>query len=190
MTEIIANPQAEDGADTPAVRVETAGYATASPMVFQYRVLKAVILREMSQRYGQYRLGYLLSILTPVVSIAMLMMMFSFRGKVIPSNFPMSVFIITGYPLWQGFQFMYSKVLAAAARIAEWDALGLQPRRRAWAFPLQPARHQHLRRKLRVVAQGQDDRQQHIDILHQVDKGQHLGAPAREERAHQSLGAG
>ena len=116
MTEITANPQAEDGANTPTVRVETAGYATASPMVFQYRVLKAVILREMSQRYGQYRLGYLMSIMTPLISIGMLMMMFNFRGKVVPSNFPMSVFVVTGYPLWQGFQFMYSKVVAAAAR--------------------------------------------------------------------------
>ncbi len=40
-----------------------------------------------------------------------------------------------------------------------------------------------------MVAQGQEDRQQHIDVLHQVEKGQHPGAPAREERAHQSLGA-
>jgi len=116
MTEIIANPQVQDGADPPVVRLETAGYATATPLVFQYRVLKAVILREMSQRHGAYRIGYLLSIVTPIVSIAALMIMFNFRGKVIPSNFPLGVFVVTGYPLWQGFQGMYSKVLSAAGR--------------------------------------------------------------------------
>ena len=116
MTEIIANPQAEDGAAPAVVRVETAGFHEATPMVFQYRVLKALILREMSQRHGAYRLGYLLSIVTPIVSIAALMIMFNFRGKVIPSNFPLGVFVVTGYPLWQGFQGMYARVLAAAGR--------------------------------------------------------------------------
>ncbi len=116
MTEIIANPQAEDGAEPPVVRVETAGYATATPMLFQYRVLKAVILREMSQRHGQYRIGYLLSIVTPIIGIAVLMVMFNFRGKVVPSSMPLGVFVVTGYPLWQGFQGLYTKVTAAAGR--------------------------------------------------------------------------
>lgn len=114
MTEIIANPQSEDDAPTPVVRVENAGYATATPLIFQYRVLKAIVLRDMSARYGQYRLGYLLGILLPIVGIAMIVVMFGFRGKVIPSNMPLGVFVVTGYPLWQTFQNMYGKVTNAA----------------------------------------------------------------------------
>ena len=114
MTEIIANPPAEDGASTPVVRIENAGYATATPMVFQYRVLKAIILRDMSQKYGQYRIGYLMGLLVPIMGITAMMVMFGFRGKVIPSNMPLGVFVVTGYPLWQAFQNMYAKVTNAA----------------------------------------------------------------------------
>jgi capsular polysaccharide transport system permease protein len=116
MTEISANPQAEDGAGASAARVDGAGYATATPLQFQYRVLKAIILREMSHRHGQYRLGYLISLLLPIVGIVMMLVMFGFRGKVVPSAFPLSVFIVTGYPLWQCFQGLYSKVLGTAGR--------------------------------------------------------------------------
>ena len=118
MTEIIANPQSEDDAGSSAVRVDNAGYASdgAGPFTFQYRVLKAVVLREMSQRHGQYRVGYLLSLMMPILGIASIVVMFGFRGKVIPSDFPLGVFVVTGYPLWQGFQGMYTKVVGTASR--------------------------------------------------------------------------
>ena len=116
MTDISATPEAEDAAAASPLRIETAGYATATPLVFQYRVLKSLVLREMATRYGQYRIGYLLGLLTPLVTLSALIVMFGFRGKVIPSGFPLGVFVITGYPLWQGFQGMYSKVMGAASR--------------------------------------------------------------------------
>jgi len=116
MTELSATSQPDEGAGVPAPQIENAGFASATPLVFQYRVLKALVLRDMASRNGESRLGPLLSILTPVLTIAALIVMFGFRGKVIPSGFPLGVFVVTGYPLWQGFQGMYTKVMTSAAR--------------------------------------------------------------------------
>jgi capsular polysaccharide transport system permease protein len=116
MTDISATPEVENPAVLPSKGMENAGYATATPLIFQYRVVKALVLREIAARHGQYRIGYLLSILTPVITLSALIVMFGFRGKMIPSGFPLGVFVITGYPLWQGFQGMYSKVMGAASR--------------------------------------------------------------------------
>ena len=116
MTDISATPEVEDAAVPPPKAIETAGYAKATPLIFQYRVVKALVLREMAARHGEYRIGYLLAILTPVVTLGILIAAFGLRGKVIPSGFPLGVFVITGYPLWQGFQGMYSKVMNAASR--------------------------------------------------------------------------
>ena len=114
MTEVSATPQADEGPVVP--RIQTTGYATATPLVFQYRVLKALVLREIATRGGDSRIGYLLSIIMPIVSIAVLIVLFGFRGKVIPSGFPLGVFVVTGYPLWQGFQGVYTKAMSAAGR--------------------------------------------------------------------------
>ncbi len=117
MTELTARPPAEEDPAVAATRrLENAGYASATPLEFQYRVIKAIVLREISARNGQYRLGYLLSLLMPIATIAVLILVFNFRGKIIPTNFPLPVFVITGYPLWQGFQGLYSKSMGMAAR--------------------------------------------------------------------------
>ncbi len=116
MTEVNATPQADLGPEAPTPRLRNAGYATATPLVFQYRVLKALVLRDMASRHGANRLGPLLAIITPVVSIAILIVMFGFRGKVVPDGFPLGVFVVTGYPLWQGFAGMYQKAMGVAAR--------------------------------------------------------------------------
>ena len=83
---------------------------------FQYRVLKALILRDMASRYSGSRLGPLMGILLPIISLSALMVMFSLRGKIIPQDFSLGAFMITGYPLWQAFQGLYSRVLGAASR--------------------------------------------------------------------------
>lgn len=115
MTELSVTPESEETAEAE-VRIRNAGYASASPLVFQYRVIKAIVLREMSARHGQYRLGYLLALMMPIVTLSVIILMFNFRGKVLPSSFPLPVFIITGYPLWQGFQTVYTKVMNTASR--------------------------------------------------------------------------
>ncbi len=111
MTDVSATQQA---ADEPAPAVEWQD--RTSPWVFQYRVIKALVLREMAARHGASRLGYLLSLMMPVVTIAAMIVMFGFRGKVIPSGFPLGVFVVTGYPLWQGFQAFYTRAMGTASR--------------------------------------------------------------------------
>lgn len=99
-----------------SLRVETAGYVRASPLVHQYRVLKALVLRDMSSKYGDNRLGYLMGVFMPIISISAMIMMFGLRGKMVPGDFSLGVFVVTGYPLWQGFQGMYSKAMSSASR--------------------------------------------------------------------------
>jgi capsular polysaccharide transport system permease protein len=112
MTEIVASPQAEDGAPAQPIRMAD----RPSTLVFQYRVLKAILLRDIAQRGGENRIGFLLSIITPIVTITTIAVFFGLRGKVIPTNMPLSVFVITGYPLWINFQSMYTKAMQAAGR--------------------------------------------------------------------------
>ena len=114
MTDLSATQQAADG-PVSAVELETAP-AKTSPWVFQYRVIKALVLREMATRHGASRLSYLVSLMIPVLTIATMIAMFGFRGKVIPSSFPLGVFVVTGYPLWQAFQGFYSKAMGTASR--------------------------------------------------------------------------
>ena len=115
MTDLSATQPAAGG-PASAIETETPDYARSTPWVFQYRVIKALVLREMATRHGASRLGYLLSLMMPVVTIATIVIMFNFRGKVIPSGFPLGVFVVTGYPLWQGFQGLYTKVMGAASK--------------------------------------------------------------------------
>ena len=89
---------------------------SSSPWVFQYRVLKALVLRNLVATHGETRLGFLMGIIIPVFSLAVLMAAFGLRGKIIPSNFSMGAFLLTGYPLWQGFVGMYRKAVTSASR--------------------------------------------------------------------------
>jgi capsular polysaccharide transport system permease protein len=116
MTELSVPREAEEGSEAPPQRVENAGYAKASPLVFQYRVIKAIVLRELSSRSGNSRAGPLLQVLMPILTLSSIILMFGFRGKMIPSAFPLAVFVITGYPLWQNFSGTYSKVMNTASR--------------------------------------------------------------------------
>lgn len=87
-----------------------------SPWVFQYRVLKALVLRLIASEYGNYRLGYLIGIIFPIISMVAMIALFGLRGKIIQTDFSIDVFVITGYPLWQAFIGMYNKVLKSSSK--------------------------------------------------------------------------
>jgi len=99
-----------------AVPASPDSFKKPTALQFQFRVLKALVLRDMASKYGESRLGYLMGILLPIISLSAMMMMFSLRGKIIPMDFSLGAFVVTGYPLWQNFQGMYSKALSAASR--------------------------------------------------------------------------
>ena len=116
MTELSVTGEAEEEPEVEPRRVESTAPAKASPLVFQYRVIKAIVLRDISARAGASRLGPLLQVLMPIATLSSMILMFGFRGKVIPSGFPLPVFVITGFPLWQNFSGTYNRVMQAASR--------------------------------------------------------------------------
>ena len=87
-----------------------------SPWTLQFRVLKAIVLRNMSARHGDSRLGYLLGIIFPIASAAFIYVLFGLRGRIAPSDFPMPVFILTGYVAFLSFRQIYGKTSAAASK--------------------------------------------------------------------------
>ena len=98
--------------------------ATPGPVVFQYRVLKALVLREMSNRHGESRLGYLLGVILPLLAMGILFAAWQFRGRAFSTVLPLGTFVVTGYPLWLGFRGVYNRVTGAASRS---DALLMFP---------------------------------------------------------------
>jgi capsular polysaccharide transport system permease protein len=87
-----------------------------NPFIFQYRVLKALVLRDIAHRHGDKRLGPLMSIITPVIMIGLMFMMFNLRGKMAPTSLNFGVFLATGYPLWMAFRGILTSVMNAASR--------------------------------------------------------------------------
>ncbi|HEX8232970.1 MAG TPA: ABC transporter permease [Caulobacteraceae bacterium] len=75
---------------------------------FQVRVIKALVLRDLSARYGQSRLGLLWFLLYPIITVLGLLLIFTVRSRMAPPNLPLMVFLITGYPFWIAFQGMWS----------------------------------------------------------------------------------
>lgn len=68
-----------------------------SPLVIQGRVLFALVMREMATRFGRSAGGYVWAVLEPVVTVALLSMIFSqiSRHPPLGDNFPM--FFASGY---------------------------------------------------------------------------------------------
>lgn len=87
-----------------------------NPFVFQYRVLKALVLRDIAARHGDKRLGPLMSVITPVIAIAVMFLFFNLRGKVAPDSLNFGVFLATGYPMWIAFRGILTAVMNAASR--------------------------------------------------------------------------
>jgi capsular polysaccharide transport system permease protein len=116
MTEISATPPVDNSPGEAEARAEHHGLPITAALAFQYRVIKALVLREIASKGGEHRIGYLLSIIMPIVTLSAMIAMFGLRGKVIPSGFPLGVFVVTGYPLWQNFQQMYTAVMSQASR--------------------------------------------------------------------------
>ncbi len=111
-----------DGSEAIAAAIGGGGMAAMggstriSPYRFQYRVLKALVLRDLTTRNAQSRLGFAVSVALPIVTLIAMMLMFKLRGRMVPADFSLYVFVATGYPLWQCFLGMYNRVLNSASR--------------------------------------------------------------------------
>jgi capsular polysaccharide transport system permease protein len=102
-------------AGTPG-RVEIPPRPRTNPFVFQVRVVRALVMRDMMSRFAHTRLSYLLGIFMPVAAMGLLVVGFGLKGRVAPSNFSLAVFVVTGYPLWQAFMGIYNRVVADGTR--------------------------------------------------------------------------
>jgi capsular polysaccharide transport system permease protein len=82
------------------------------------------VLRDLVARYAEYRLGFLLSIIMPLITIGVIMLAFGMRSRAVPADFSMPVFLATGFPLWLAFIGTYGRVVSAASKN---DALMMFP---------------------------------------------------------------
>jgi capsular polysaccharide transport system permease protein len=87
-----------------------------NPFIFQYRVLKALVLRDIAARHGDKRLGPLMSVITPVFMLGLMFAMFGLKGKISPDSLNFGIFMATGYPLWMAFRGILTAVMNAASR--------------------------------------------------------------------------
>jgi capsular polysaccharide transport system permease protein len=68
-----------------------------SPIAMQGRVLFALVMREMTTRYGRNVGGYVWAVLEPVATIALLSLIFSFIARQPPLGTHFPIFFATGY---------------------------------------------------------------------------------------------
>jgi len=90
--------------------------ARATPLQFQFRVLKALVLRDMTSRYSDSRMGYLLALIMPLIMLSSIVVLFGLRGRIVPDNFSLFAFVVTGYPLWMAFITQFRGTIRQAAR--------------------------------------------------------------------------
>ena len=76
--------------------------ARRHPFAIFRSVVFALIMREISTKYSQYRLGYAWIILQPVSMIVIFTFVFGAMGRVTMPGVPFEMFILTG---WLPFQF-------------------------------------------------------------------------------------
>ncbi|PIR34249.1 MAG: hypothetical protein COV36_01305 [Alphaproteobacteria bacterium CG11_big_fil_rev_8_21_14_0_20_44_7] len=62
----------------------------------QRKVVRALILREMKTRFGNRRLGYLWSLIEPVIHVMFFILLWKIFGRLGPHRMPPEVFLISG----------------------------------------------------------------------------------------------
>ena len=85
----------------------------ASSLAIQSRVVGALILREMSIRYGRANIGYFWAILEPAGAILLLALVFSFVVHAPPLGSSFALFYATGYICFIFYRNLESRVLSA-----------------------------------------------------------------------------
>jgi capsular polysaccharide transport system permease protein len=79
--------------------------ALVSSLRTQWAIIYAIVLRELHSKYSKSRLGFLLAIIDPVLSIAMLTAIRYFiRGQSTRHGMPILLFVSTGYLVWYAFR--------------------------------------------------------------------------------------
>lgn len=80
-----------------------------------WRVVGALLLREMHTRFGKNKLGYLWAFIEPTLHILTFTLIFYVMGRSHIANMPIATFFMTGIVTWFLFLNTYTKVLVAIA---------------------------------------------------------------------------
>jgi capsular polysaccharide transport system permease protein len=102
----IVLPPTGRGSDGPGEEPRRPNY-----LRFQIQVLKALILRDLVSRDSS-RLGFVLQIIMSLGVFGSILVIWGVRGKVIATELPFFVFLITGFPPWQAFMSTYTRLLS------------------------------------------------------------------------------
>ena len=96
-----------------------------------YFALRQLVTREMKRKYSRSRLGILWSVLSPLLSMAVLSLVFSTMFLKSIENYP--VYYLTGFVIWS---FFTAATNTAMTALADNQALILQVRLPRSVFPL------------------------------------------------------
>lgn len=96
-----------------------------------YFALRQLVTREMKRKYSRSRLGILWSVLSPLLSMAVLSLVFSTMFRKSIENYP--VYYLTGFVIWS---FFTAATNTAMTALADNQALILQIRLPRSVFPL------------------------------------------------------
>lgn len=69
----------------------------ADSLATQLRVIHALMLREVKTRFGRARMGYVWALIEPLMYVGTFFLLFSFRGRSLPSGMPVLLFLVTGF---------------------------------------------------------------------------------------------
>lgn len=76
----------------------------------QFRVLHALILRELKSRYGNRRLGFAWALIEPIIFVSVFVMGFQLIGQGAPSGIPAALFFIAGISPFFMFRDIFAEV--------------------------------------------------------------------------------
>ncbi len=88
----------------------------AEALAVQGRVLNALILREISARFGHTYFGYVWALLNPSAGVLVLYTIFTFAGRFSPPDMPLLMYVVTGYLTWQAFSSTYDRTQSAISQ--------------------------------------------------------------------------
>lgn len=82
-------------------------------LVINYRVVHALVLREMTGRFGRSRLGYLWAFISPMLGIGALYLLFS-TVRTGRTDLPLLMFLVTGWTTFGFYTGMFGRIATAA----------------------------------------------------------------------------
>jgi len=79
-------------------------------LAVQWRVLHALILREVKSRYGRRKLGFLWALIEPLIFISIFVAIFQIIGRDTQSSIPAPLFFVAGFSPFFLFRDIFSQV--------------------------------------------------------------------------------